>query len=155
MNDEKKDFEAYLHRYDMKSTKARNEVLRILIARAGVVTPDDMHQQLAARGVKINVSTIYRILELFTTKGLTIKTYLPDIRKYGFSLRSMGHRHRLICLACHQIVDIGHCPLQPFELALAQQTQFEIVGHQLEIYGYCPKCQKKMEAKKDGESSCP
>lgn len=140
---EKQDFGEYLHRYGMKNTKARNKVLQMLIAKAGVLTPDTMHQVLKDQGETINVSTIYRILEMFTEKGLTEKTYLPDIRKYGFSLRSVGHQHRLICLCCHKIVELSHCPLTPFEQKVAQETQFEVVGHQLELYGYCPACQKK------------
>lgn len=142
---EKTDFGAYLHRYGMKHTKARSEILQMLIAKAGVLTPDGIYQDLLLQGEKINVSTIYRILELFTAKGLTEKTYLPDIRKYGFSLRSVGHQHRLICLCCHKIVELPHCPLTAFEQEVAQETQFEVIGHQLELYGYCPACQKKRQ----------
>ena len=27
--------------------------------------------------------------------------------------------------------------------ALEERTDFDIVGHKLEVYGYCPKCKKK------------
>ena len=59
---EKTDFGAYLHRYGMKHTKARSEILQMLIAKAGVLTPDGIYQDLLLQGEKINVSTIYRIL---------------------------------------------------------------------------------------------
>lgn len=144
--DEIQDLGEHLHRYGLKNTKARSAVLHLLIAKAGVLTPDDIYQVLQEQGKPINVSTIYRILEMFTEKGLTEKSYLPDLRKYGFSLRSVGHQHRLICLCCHKIVELPHCPLTTFEQDVAQKTQFEVVGHQLELYGYCPECQKKRHA---------
>ena len=104
------------------------------------LTAEDIYQELIGQGQGINFSTVYRILEMFTAKELTEKHYLPDSRKYGFSLRAMGHRHRLICLKCRRIVEIDHCPLAGFEAELAEKTQFDIVGHNLEWYGYCPEC---------------
>ncbi len=139
------DLGEHLHRYGLKNTKARNAVLQLLLAKSGVLTPDSIYQTLQQRGKTINVSTIYRMLEMFTEKGLTEKSYLPDIRKYGFSLRSVGHQHRLICLSCHKIVELPHCPLTAFEQEVTKETQFEVVGHQLELYGYCPDCQKKRQ----------
>lgn len=134
----------YLHRYGLKNTKARNLVLQMLLTHQGVLTAENIYQQLLQSGQSINVSTVYRILEMFTEKKLTEKTYLPDIRKYGFSLHSPGHTHRLICLRCHKVVELGHCPLSEFEKKVTDNTQFQIVGHNLELYGYCPACLKIM-----------
>ena len=41
------------------------------------------------------------------------------------------------------VVNIDGCPLHGFEEDLAQKTHFEIVGHYLELYGYCEECRKK------------
>jgi Fur family ferric uptake transcriptional regulator len=42
--------------------------------------------------------------------------------------------------ACSTIVGLM---LSGFEEDLAQKTHFEIVGHYLELYGYCEECRKK------------
>ncbi len=149
MTDEHKE---YLHRYGLKNTRPRSLVLQILIHHQGLLTAEDIYQMLLEQGQSINVSTVYRILEMFTEKKVTEKAYLPDVRKYGFSLHSLGHTHRLICLRCHKVVELGHCPLSDFEKDVAQSTAFHIVGHNLELYGYCPDCQKTMaqEAKHHG-----
>lgn len=145
MAGEEIDYKAYLHRYGLKNTKARNMVLHMLITHEGVLTAENIYQELLQQGYSVNVSTVYRILEMFTEKKVTEKTYLPDIRKYGFSLHSLGHTHRLICLRCHKVVELGHCPLAAFEEQVAQHTQFQLVGHNLELYGYCPDCLKIMK----------
>ena len=132
--------EECLHRCGLKSTRTRKLVLDALYQHGGVLTAEDIYQELIGQGQGINFSTVYRILEMFTAKELTEKHYLPDSRKYGFSLRAMGHRHCLICLKCRRIVEIDHCPLAGFEAELAEKTQFDIVGHNLEWYGYCPEC---------------
>lgn len=136
-------YEECLHRHGLKSTRTRNLVLGLLYQHGSVLTAEEIYQELISQGQGINVSTVYRILEMFTDKGMTDKYYLPDSRKYGFSLRTIGHRHRLICLKCRRVVEIDHCPLEEFEKTLAAETQFDIVGHNLEWYGYCSDCRSK------------
>ena len=115
----------YLHRYGLKNTRHRQLVLQLLAASHGVLTAEEIFQQLCLQGETINFSTIYRILEMFTKKGLTER-----------------HRHHLICLRCHRVIEVEHCPMADFEEKLAKQTDFSIVGHNLEWYGYCPECRK-------------
>ena len=95
MND---DYKACLREHGLKSTKARNGVLDILSRETSVVTVETVYAALLEQGCKVNFSTVYRILEMFTERKLTEKIFLPDEGKYGFSLRRPGHTHRLICL---------------------------------------------------------
>lgn len=134
----------YLHRYGLKNTRHRQLVLQLLVGRHGVLTAEEIFQQLCVQGEAINFSTVYRILEMFTQKGLTEKNYLSNSRKYGFTLHSLGHRHHLVCLRCHAVIEVEHCPIADFEEQLATQTDFAIVGHNLEWYGYCPKCRREL-----------
>ncbi len=143
--EEKAACSAYLHRCGLKFTKHRQLVLQLLQAQEGVLTAEEIYSELQAQGADINFSTVYRILESFTQKGVTEKSYLADARKYGFVLHALGHRHRLICLGCHRIVEVEHCPIASFEEQLAGKTDFSIVGHNLEWYGYCASCRKGQE----------
>lgn len=144
-NNEQENYGEYLHRYGLKNTRTRQLVLQLLVERHGVLTAEEIFQQLVVQGEAINFSTVYRILEMFTQKGLTEKNYLSSSRKYGFTLHSLGHRHHLVCLRCHRIIEVEHCPITDFEEQLATQTDFSIVGHNLEWYGYCPECRAQMK----------
>ena len=135
----------YLHSYGLKNTKSRQLVLQLLMQHRGVLTAEEIFQELFAQKQTLNFSTVYRILEMFTQKGVTEKSYLSNSRKYGFTLHAVGHRHRLICLRCHAVVEVEHCPICEFEKQLAEKTDFSIVGHNLEWYGYCAKCRDKQK----------
>lgn len=132
----------HLHRYGLKNTKHRQLILQLLLDAKGVLTAEELYNKLQLQDLPVDFSTVYRILEIFTQKGLTEKSYLSDVRKYGFTLHTLGHRHRLICLRCHAVIEVEHCPIAEFEEKLAANTDFAIVGHNLEWYGYCPKCKK-------------
>ena len=127
----------------LKCTSARIQVLQLLLAQQEVLSADEVFEKLHQDGAKLNFSTVYRILESFTEKKLTEKVLLPQSRKYGFLVYTLSHTHHLICLGCHKVVNLEGCPLHGFEEELARKTHFQIVGHALELYGYCEQCQKK------------
>lgn len=137
------DAENLIRQSDLKCTPARVQVLQLLLAQQEVLSADEVFEKLLQAGAKLNFSTVYRILESFTEKKLTEKVLLPQTRKYGFLVYTLSHTHHLICLGCHKVVNIDGCPLHGFEEDLAQKTHFQIVGHYLELYGYCEECQKK------------
>lgn len=137
------DSEAMIRQAGLKSTRSRNQVLQLLLNQQEVLTADEIYERLVRQGAKLNFSTVYRILEMFTEKKLTEKVLLPHSRKYGFMLFTLSHTHHLICLGCHKVVNIDGCPLHEFERDLAAKTNFQIVGHFLELYGYCGECREK------------
>lgn len=47
---------------------------------------------------------------------------------------------RLICRACHHVVEFEDCDLLLLEKLLAAKTGYTIQGHHLELYGTCPAC---------------
>ena len=62
-----------LRQYGLKSTKARNRVLDVLSHKTGVMTVEAVYAELLEGGDKVSFSTVYRILEMFTKRGLTEK----------------------------------------------------------------------------------
>ena len=63
------DYRDYLHRYGLKNTRHRQLILQLLLASEGVLTAEDIYQQLCEQGTEINFSTVYRILGKFYAKG--------------------------------------------------------------------------------------
>lgn len=137
------DAESLIRQSGLKCTPARVQVLQLLLTQQEVLSADEVFERLLQGGAKLNFSTVYRILESFTEKKLTEKVLLPQSRKYGFLVYTLSHTHHLICLGCHKVVNIDGCPLHGFEEDLAQKSHFQIVGHYLELYGYCEECRKK------------
>jgi Fe2+ or Zn2+ uptake regulation protein len=70
-------------------------------------------------------------------EGLVESVYVGDGRvRYG--LISKHHDH-LVCLSCGDWEPLAEClmPQPPRRLP----SGFEVTGHQLELYGYCARCQ--------------
>ena len=134
----------YLNKHGMKSTKQRNLIFNILNEVQNVMTAEDIYLELRRADYSVNLSTVYRILELFIDKGIALKSNLPENNQCVFELNRFEHKHHLICLKCKKVVCIDDCPLTEFEHHLEQQTDFNITDHKLEIYGYCNNCKRSV-----------
>ncbi len=134
--------EAIIRQYHLKLTAPRQQVLELLLSRQEVLTADEIYEALTQKGSALNFSTVYRTLETFTKNKITEKVQIPGSRKSGFLLFTMSHTHNLICLGCHKVIPIHGCPLKAFNEELAAETNFDIVGHDLTVYGYCEKCRR-------------
>ncbi len=127
---------------NIKNTKHRNLVLDVLKESQFPITTEDIYLKLQERGAHISLSTIYRILDVFANKGMVVKAIISEGSKAMVELQHLEHKHHLICKECNKIVAIEDCPFEEFAKALEKKTDFDITGHKLEIYGYCPACKE-------------
>jgi Fur family ferric uptake transcriptional regulator len=134
--------------HDMKNTRQRQMVYHFLMHSAHPVTAEEIYVGLAAQGDdSMNLSTVYRILDAFTKKGMTVKSNLTLEGSSTYEINPMEHRHYLICVKCNTVIPIKGCPLKAYEKELGETTHFKILEHRLEILGICPKCQKSEKQK--------
>ena len=124
----------------IKNTKQRNIVFDILEQHYTPVSVEQIFQKLTDTEPSINLSTVYRVVELFVNKGLVLKSSIIGTSSAGYELNRRDHKHQLICLKCNKVVSINDCPLRKLEESIKEQTDFSITGHNLEIFGYCPNC---------------
>jgi len=93
-------------------------------------------------GFVVNLSTVYRTLDLMESKSVVNKIVMMD-GKARYELTVDGHRHHLVCTNCHKSVPIDFCPLENMEKDIGMRSDFDITGHKIEIYGICPNCKKE------------
>lgn len=129
----------------LKSTKQRKTVLEILAHSDEPLAVEQMYLELRNRGVSVNLSTVYRILEALSIKGLVSRLNIPGDPRAYFEYNRAAHRHYLICLGCRKILSLERCPLGDYERALERETDYSISGHKLVVYGYCPACRTAPE----------
>lgn len=129
-------------KYKIKNTKNRNIILDIL--REGeLLTAEEIFLKSKEIDSNINLSTVYRTLNIFEKNAIVLKSNIAHEDKTRFKLNHMDHMHYLICLSCHREIGLENCPISGYDLFLEERTDFDIVGHKLEVYGYCPKCKNK------------
>lgn len=121
----------------LKKTITRKQVLDILCYAEKPLTANDVFTRLSSQGENACLSTIYRILDAFTENDMVTKTTILDSDKNLFELSKNEHSHYAVCLGCHMMVPISHCPIKN---QIPKVDDFEVTGHKVEIYGYCKKC---------------
>lgn len=126
----------------IKKTKQREGVLNILENTSSPLTANDLYNQLNSSTSPIWLSTVYRTLELFVEKGLVIKTSVLEGDMAYYELSRHGHRHYAVCVDCRKIVAINNCPMTEFKPKLSDE-EFRVLGHHVEMYGYCRDCDKR------------
>ncbi len=129
----------------LKQTRHRLAILELLKNTNQPLTAEAVFAALREKKIAINLSTVYRNLELLGEKEMLNKLTLAGESRAVFEYNQKIHRHYLICLACSKVDIIEHCPLQGYEEGLSQETAYQIIGHKLDVYGYCPDCLKKMQ----------
>lgn len=115
---------------------------------------------LAANGLKIGLTTVYRTLGMLDKAGAVNKVKAGDghVRYELKSGTPEDHHHHLICMHCGRIIDYRDFEADELELVrkteavLARKHRFQIYDHNIEFVGVCEKCQAKLrrlEAKGD------
>ncbi len=137
------DNKEFFKRHEIKNTKQRNIILEILKQAKGPLTAEQIFLESRKIDDSISFSTIYRVLNTFISKEVVVKLTIVKENISMYELNRVDHEHYLVCIECEKAIDIGHCPLGVYENSLENDTNFEIVGHKLEIYGYCPNCKDK------------
>lgn len=127
-----------LKAHKIQFTEQRVLILDALKNAPGPLTIHDLMHELEH---KVDLSTLYRSVELFEKKGIINKTELKEPLSSVYQYNKDKHTHYIICTQCKDILIIEECPLHDYEQKIALTTGYQIQEHQLNLYGLCPKCQ--------------
>ena len=141
--DTKTNFCSILKAKGLKVTKHRNSVLEVIEAENQPITAEDIYIELKNKGISINLSSVYRILDTLVENSLVNKYVIGENNKTSYEINSLKHKHHLICTRCNRVFPLDNCPLKTYEEQLESSLDFEITGHKLEIYGICSDCKNK------------
>jgi len=137
------EIEEYLRKNGIKVTKGRVNILDILYKVNACVGAEYIFEECKRRGIHIDLSTVYRSLELFEVKNIISKFDLGQ-GKYNYTIKKEDHKHVLQCKLCHKEVEID-CPMQQVRELIKNKTGFVFVDEELDIKleGICEECGKK------------
>lgn len=127
-----------LQYYHLKGTKPRVAVLHVLKEENRPLDVNEILNGLEAHKIAADQATIYRILDIFSQKGL-IQRFEFQEGKFRYEKAGEDHHH-LICEKCGRIEDISDCNIGELEKEVAQKKKFKVKRHALEFYGLCNKC---------------
>jgi Fur family ferric uptake transcriptional regulator len=110
------------------------------VARLEHATPEEIYGDVRQTARGVNVSTVYRTLELLEQLGLVKHSHLHHgAPTYHLAEHDARHVH-LICRQCERVTEVDRAIVQPLVAALEENQGFLTdVGH-LTVFGLCADC---------------
>lgn len=103
------------------------------------ISADEIYAQITDNYPVVNISTVYRTLELLKRLNLVTETDLGEGRvRYHPSAK--GHHHHLVCQKCGVMTDLDGSLLASLENALLKEYSFRADLRHLAILGRCQEC---------------
>ncbi|MGN6130218.1 MAG: Fur family transcriptional regulator [Nocardioidaceae bacterium] len=132
------EWQARLRAKGYRLTPQRELVLRA-VERLGHATPDEVLAAVRQHSEAVNISTVYRALELLEELDLVRHAHITDRAPTYHSTATPPHVH-LVCRACGSITEAPDELVAPMTEALADRYGFRTdVGH-LTVFGTCADC---------------
>ena len=130
----------FLKEKNLKITGQRKLILDAFLNNEKHISAEELYDQLKKDTPGIGLATIYRTLKLLCECGLANEIHFSDgVTRYE---HLFGHEHHdhLICLNCGKYIEVFNPEIEQLQQKMAEQHQFEVLRHRLELYGICRDC---------------
>ncbi len=107
----------------------------------GHISAEEIYAQVIAKYSQVNISTVYRTLELLKRLHLVTETDFGEGR-VRYHPAGKGHHHHLVCQECGAITDLDESVLTSLKDVLLREYGFSADLRHLAIFGRCVKCSK-------------
>ena len=115
------------------------------VAALGHATPEEIAASVQQTAKGVNISTIYRTLELLDSLGLVTHTHLHHGAPTYHLASDAGHVH-LVCQNCGKIDEASPEEVASLTEALDDKHAFETNVSHLTVFGRCQDCRSKTSA---------
>ena len=122
-------------------TPQRMMIISAIENSDGHISAEEIYAQVITRYPQVNISTVYRTLELLKQLGLVTDTDFGEGR-VRYHPVGKGHHHHLVCQECGAITDLDEIVLSPLKTILLREYGFSADLRHLAIFGRCKKCSK-------------
>ena len=124
-----------------RMTPQRMMVLVAIDGSTNHISAEDIYAQVTDKYPHVNISTIYRTLDLLKRLDLVTETDLGGGR-VRYHPAEKGHHHHLVCQECGKLIDLDETVLGSLKNTLRREYKFDADLRHLAIFGCCEKCCK-------------
>lgn len=128
----------------LRLTAPRQLVLEAVHA-LGHATPDQVHAAVAERAAGVNITTVYRTLELLEELRLVSHTHLSHGAPTYHPVGADQHLH-LVCHECGSVDELAPAALSELADDLARTRGFRLDIAHVALFGTCAGCRASSEA---------
>lgn len=136
------DYVAIMHNRGHRVTPQRVTILDAICEGDGHSTLGAIYQRARRHDARIDLSTVYRAVELFEDLGLVVSAELEGHEK-GYEIAKPQPHHHLVCRSCKREFDIDNRLVGEFYAALRRGQGYNVTMDHLVLSGLCADCQQK------------
>ncbi len=143
MSAEKVIFKKYLIEKQLRDTPQRELILDVFLKREGHISAEQLYDIVKKRDPSVGQATVYRVLKLIVEAGLAREVDFGDgVMRYEHAYNHPHHDH-LVCKGCGKTVEVMDAIIEELQKRVAETHGFELIDHEMYLYGYCEKCRGK------------
>ena len=124
-----------------RMTPQRALILSVIDDLSGHISAEEIYAAVVKKYAHVNISTVYRTLELLKKENLVTETDLGGGR-YRYHPADKGHHHHLVCLECGATIDLEEEALASLKDMLIRKHGFIADLKHIAIMGHCVDCKK-------------
>ena len=131
-----------LKQQGLRMTPQRRAILDAIASMRGHISADQVHRQVAERYPDVNITTVYRTLEVLEERGFLRHTHFHDDRAQYQRTDEPPHQHT-VCRRCGRVDDVD---MELDGEALRQAagvSGFRADSAELVISGVCAACARE------------
>jgi Fur family transcriptional regulator, ferric uptake regulator len=123
----------------VRMTPQREAIVRAVFGARGHVTAEAVHASVRRRMRGVNLTTVYRTLQLLESLGFVDHAHLGHEAATWTPAVGPGHHH-LVCGSCGAVQELPAPILEPFTSSVRRATGFEVDLSHFAITGTCADC---------------
>src|SRR5438874_2873560 len=142
MTQQIKTYQARLSQEGYRRTVQRQVILQVLEEAKEHLTIEQLAERIQALLPPVNLSTIYRNVDLLSDMGLIRTNHLANEGTTYELADEKPHVH-LVCQRCHSVTHLEGRQLERLQADLQATAPFQVVSLALTVIGYCSLCWKQ------------
>lgn len=140
-------FEKFLKKRNLKLTRTRLEILKLINDTDSHFNIDELHFQIQKRQNKVSRASLYRNINYFVEAGI-IKKSLRCLDKDHYEKISECPNHiHLLCLKCGIIIEEPSDTFQSLLKRISKKHNFQLDDYTIGLKGLCIKCREPRHSK--------
>ena len=122
-----------------RMTPQRAMIVAAIENSSNHISAEEIYASVVTKYTHVNISTVYRTLDLLKEKGLVTETDLGNGR-VSYHPTVKGQHHHLVCHECGAIIDLDETAFVDLKEMLRKKYGFLADLKHLAIFGRCIKC---------------
>lgn len=123
-------------------TPQRMLIVSIIHGVDGHISAEEIHAQVVKQYPYVDISTVYRTLQILKKLRLVSETDLGGGRvEYEFTQQAV--HHHLVCRQCGRTFPMDDELMEPLRTSLLEKHGFQADMEHFAIFGVCQRCARK------------